>query len=301
MQDEVVYDTRYGRFALSSLHEGKFAARFARGDYWQGNDIALLSTLVDETSVVVDVGAHIGTTSIPLARLVKTVLAFEPVAETRAYLEKNIALNNISNIIVYTVAVGEAQGTGTIGLMKEGTVGSYSVLSPEMVPEGETESVHLSTLDAEIKHVDLLKTDTEGFELQVLRGAKGLIERSRPVIFFEVFLPRLRQHGASASDLKRFLSMHGYRFYVPLADHMQGQGQVLGRVFSLELVAYLLFPRALFGGAMEAFDILAIPKEKKSPLKIRSAAYVLALLFVYDLWKGFRVLAHTLGRAAGVV
>ena len=101
-------------------------------------------------------------------------------------------------------------------------------------------------------------------ELQVLEGGRGLIERTRPVVLFEVNLSQLRSHSSSPRVLEQFFIRRGYRLYFPLAQ----KDGVLARVRSATLLTLFIAPRAwLFFGDSAPFDLLAVPKERPIPLR----------------------------------
>jgi hypothetical protein len=64
------------------------------------------------------------------------------------------------------------------------------------------------------KHVHVMKIDTEGAELEVLRGFRRRLGAAPPLfIFFEVHDKHLRRFAASRDDLFELLWSHNYRIY----------------------------------------------------------------------------------------
>ena len=62
----------------------------------------------------------------------------------------------------------------------------------------------------------MLKVDVEGAELDVLRGAAGLLRADRPRVLFECTATGLRSHGVDASDVFEFLTRGvGYEVVLP--------------------------------------------------------------------------------------
>jgi FkbM family methyltransferase len=63
-----------------------------------------------------------------------------------------------------------------------------------------------------VKRLDLLKIDTDGHELAVLRGARGTLKRHHPAIIFEIGLYLLEERGLKVDDFFDLLEPLGYRF-----------------------------------------------------------------------------------------
>lgn len=79
----------------------------------------------NKNNTFIDVGAHIGTTSLPYARLFETVIAFEPTANNYKWLRENIALNNCQNIIAINKGVSDVEQK-TESVRHGGTVDAMS-------------------------------------------------------------------------------------------------------------------------------------------------------------------------------
>ena len=133
---------------------------------------------------MVEVGAHIGTHTIPLAHLVGPygrVYAFEPQRKLYRELHHNLALNGIANVVPLRFALGD--GEARIVTMNP----------PEAGNEGRTavgrggDRVELRSLDSfALERVSVIKIDAEGFERHVLAGAAETIRRNRPAIVVEI-------------------------------------------------------------------------------------------------------------------
>src|SRR5262249_25124806 len=158
----------------------------------------------------IDVGAYVGTHSVYFGRVCgfPQVIAFEPDPQSFEVLRRNIELNGVENKIL---CINKAVG---------GRPGICKVLRPHP-PNGGASRVSYSTeagiaeipvirLDDELeaqgeKRVRLLKIDVEGFELEVVRGARQIIDRHRPFLSVEIH---------SAAHLMRLLGMLRKQKYV---------------------------------------------------------------------------------------
>lgn len=140
---------------------------------------AVIDAHTTRDSIVLDIGAHIGAFTIPTARRVAKVFAFEPQEDVREVLQKNLEINDIRNVEVLPYAVGWKSGVGkyTSQPTDNGSVGLRN--------EGEKEVRVVSLDELDLPPMDFIKVDVEGMELQVLAGARDTIIRCRPTLFLE--------------------------------------------------------------------------------------------------------------------
>jgi FkbM family methyltransferase len=155
--------------------------------------------------VVLDVGAHHGITMIPLARWVGErghVHAFEANPENALILYANAALNHLHNCVCIHTAVGAADGV----LHMDGENVDGRQRGGRTVP--------VVSLDAYCQHhgiarVDLLKIDVEGFEEEVLKGARQVLATA-PRIALELHLDELPRYGSSVRAVFELLDPSRY-------------------------------------------------------------------------------------------
>ena len=155
---------------------------------------------VSNFDVAIDVGAHVGTWSVDLARYFKHVICFEPIFEHRECLEQNMSIFKPDRYIIQPYALGDEDSkTIYLNYMSEGNSGTASIDT-----EGKYEA-QLFTLDYfNYSKIDYLKVDIEGFELQFLKGATETIKRTKPVINIEI-KNTCERFNVTASDIKDYL------------------------------------------------------------------------------------------------
>ncbi len=264
------FTTTYGTIALNPKTDAKMVRSFAKGMYPNESLIRFARRATTPESVVIDIGAHVGTFTVPIAGSVRSVIAFEPAPSTLAILRKNIETNAVQ-VDVRTVGLSKVPGKASVETRKTENAGANTLVSGG--------DIIISTLDTEVSKADFIKIDVEGMETEVLEGGGALIERSRPIVFFEINLSQLRSHGTSPRVLERFFKERDYHLYY-LIERKSEEGK-LSQVNSLSLLTACIAPRAwLLGGESAPFDIIAIPKEKTPPLVVVgfSAAVVHELL-----------------------
>ncbi len=168
--------------------------------------------------IACDIGANIGTYTVPLARLVGPaghVIAFEPNRPTCACLRQNIRQNRLSNVTLLRAAAGPEAGTA--GLV----VTADNLGEVHLAPPGDAENtrVTVTTVDAEVSRlrlhrVDYIKIDVEGFELAALRGAtRTLAQNANLIVQTEIVPAHSARYGFDVGDLVAFFAAHGYKPY----------------------------------------------------------------------------------------
>lgn len=186
--------------------------------------------------IVFDVGANDGETTQDFLRVFPAarVVAFEPYAKCCAELEEKF--RGRPNVRVQNVALGAARGSSLLHLYSGNRMNSLLALDEDPanpMRQGFTATgtaeVRLEALDAfcadhGFTYVDVLKIDTQGYDLQVLKGAAKLLQarRIRTVLLEANFVP-MYQRQASFGELHEFLSSCGYRL-VDLYNPMRTGG-----------------------------------------------------------------------------
>lgn len=177
----------------------------------------LLDAALRPGDAFADVGANLGLYTLWGARCVGPtgrVLAFEPVPETRARLERNVSLNGFVQVEVVPEGVGAARECVTLYRNPDASgVASRYVEAP-----GPAIEVAVTTLDAACAaraiRPRLVKIDVEGMELEVLRGSRSLLDHEDPpAIVLEAHAPHLEAAGTSYVEIRAFLAAHRYEIW----------------------------------------------------------------------------------------
>ncbi len=177
--------------------------------------------VVREGDCVVDVGAHNGFFTVLLSKLVGPtgrVFAFEPYDQNLVRLRKNIALNDLKNVELITKPVWHAKEQVTFYECKDATgsgslwdVGLWrdnikSKANPNPCP---MDAVTLDSVIPPGTKVALIKSDTEGVEEHIFRGANRVL-RNMPWVLFEFNPIGLTQMGGDQRSLRDLMKMYGY-------------------------------------------------------------------------------------------
>jgi FkbM family methyltransferase len=170
-----------------------------------------------------DLGANQGFYSILASKCVGTegqVYAFEPVPGEFRHLRQNVLLNRLKNTIREPLALGRQEGSTDMYVCLDGK-GSYSSLQPpEENLKVRRELIRVPIIDLDsyvqhnnIRHIDFLKIDVEGGELDVLKGAVMVLKELRPVVMCEIADVRTQPWGYNASEIYKFLEKCGYQWF----------------------------------------------------------------------------------------
>jgi FkbM family methyltransferase len=170
---------------------------------------------------VLDVGANTGQTALEVSKgFPQAVIhSFEPVAESFRKLEANTAA--LPNVHRTHAALGAQAEQREIRLYPDDESVANSLNPVAMNPDAaaRTETIQIMTGDAYCKEkgiasFDLLKIDTEGFELEVVKGFDQLLRAGKiGAIYCEVsFNPKDHAH-TYINDLNDLVLGYGYTFY----------------------------------------------------------------------------------------
>lgn len=205
------------RLSLGNVFERE---TYYLGRFYEWELQRLMESLVGPGDTVIDVGANIGMITLCAAARVGphgTVLSFEPNPNAWAALDEHIRLNGLRNVRAFALALGEHSGAAE--LTTPDTHTSTSTLRP-FQKGTQTFEVPVATLDSFLDLIParrrvFLKIDTEGYDFNVLRGARNLLARPGVVVFAEVNHKWLHELGQSAEQM--FAYMEGFAFKPYLA------------------------------------------------------------------------------------
>jgi len=161
---------------------------------------------------VIDVGAHIGLSSIRAAQAGARVLAFEPNPGLFEKVRENLRLNSVTGVELRPAALGPDYGKGRLRVPVIGeVVASRPPKGPPPtgpgLPRAEIEVV-VEPLDGVLRErgdrgsVDWLLVDAEGSEVPVLQGAPRTLSRTANALLEVV-------KGASAEECRHLLARAG--------------------------------------------------------------------------------------------
>jgi FkbM family methyltransferase len=193
-----------------------------------GSDPLLdLERLLPSVDTILDVGANEGQTALPLAEAFPQakVFAFEPVPDTFDRLRAHTA--DEPRIECFQMALGVDEGEATIRLADKS--GQNSLLNAAEPGPG-TVTIPVSRGDAwasahDVEHIDVLKVDAEGYDLEVLTGFEEMLDANKvEAVLVECEFDRVRpEPHTSFFALHDYLSAHGMSFTTLYTDSVSSK------------------------------------------------------------------------------
>jgi len=135
-------------------------------------------SLCRRRGLALDIGANVGLWSRDLCRDFEKVIAFEPVAIFRECLIKNVTNSNLD---IRSEALGSVNTMITMIITAENT--GHSHVDPHSMGQGLIPMITLDSLALE--NVDYVKIDCEGYEYNIIMGARETLLNSKPIVVVE--------------------------------------------------------------------------------------------------------------------
>lgn len=240
---------RHG-YMLYNIHDSFIGRSLdAYGEFTE-RELVVLTQIVRFGDVVLDVGANIGTHTVPFARWVGpsgAVVAFEPQRLAHQALCANVALNSLANVHVVRAAVGARPGTILLPPVDPERRSNFGGLRLGSYTEGDP--VDMVTIDSmDLPGCRLIKLDIEGMEAQALEGARATIARFRPFLYVE------NEQADNAPALVRLIDSLGYDMYWHSVPYFNRQN-------------FFGNPENIWGQNVVGRNMIGIPKEIRQTMQ----------------------------------
>lgn len=181
------------------------------------NLIKILSR--DKSTLIFDCGSNFGFYSLYLASLNENnqVIAFEASPKTYQELKKNIEENEFKNIQCHNLALTNNENQ-TLTFFESSNDWESSLIESNFNDKTKTNisSAKLDSFEDRIEkknqHI-VIKLDVEGYEMQVLDGAKKIIEKHSPIIILEFSIFIVKDNKFNYDYLKSFLAQYDYLIF----------------------------------------------------------------------------------------
>lgn len=164
---------------------------------------------------IVDIGCHIGTVALPLAKIKYPVLAIDGSEESITCLSKASIKNDLYNVFTKQAILSNAQYACDF----QSRSSPYS--SIEIGDSNYTTTLDrlLGTIKCQLNdntnmRCSLIKIDTEGYEREVLEGGQNTILKHQPTLYLEINTHLLHKRGLSPNEIFNYLDKRSYRLFI---------------------------------------------------------------------------------------
>ena len=165
---------------------------------------------------VIDIGANIGYYTVIASKHVGKngkIFAYEVEDTNYSYLDKNIKVNSINNVIAKKIAVSNKTGNSSFFLTDDNK-GAHSFANNRHSKKSII--VNTDTIDNSIDTpIDIIKMDIEGAEILAIEGMVNTIKKNQKIILFTEFYPKaIKRLGRNPKDYLDKLSELGFKIHV---------------------------------------------------------------------------------------
>lgn len=240
---------------------------------WSELELQFLLRLCPPGGTVVDIGAHIGTFTIPFAKAVGengSVIAVEAQRLVFQNLVTNVFINRLPNVILHNgICSREPYFLKIVEQPLDRAVNSGALAIPIGPRKGRswrnTRAEPLDDILVDLERLDLVKIDVEGFEAEVLAGGQATLRRLRPVIHCECLSSESFEILARFSRDNAF-SLFGASFSTFNPDNAFGAPQTIG-------MAGLFDPNVLLWPSERSIPpgLTLTPVERQEDLNLRTS------------------------------
>jgi FkbM family methyltransferase len=221
--------------------------------------VALLSGRADLN--IIDIGGHAGRHSLAIQKTLNPshLLIFEPLPDRRRSLETMFALR--TNVTVYGCALASRRGQ-SIFVVKKGAPEESGLRQRTFYNDGNNQDLEyipimIETLDnLEIPFaVDFIKIDTEGGEIDILKGAVNLVRRDAPIISVEYGPGGYDAYGYKPETLFELATEMGYSLFDLFGNRFTSMDEWMSCVARFYW-DYLLIPDQRVPAIADRIDII---------------------------------------------
>lgn len=208
---EGTYTIEFVNNTQINIQRGDSSALALLTGLYEFEEMAFLLHFLREEDLFVDVGANIGAFSILASGVIGSPsIAFEPVPVTVALLENNVMINRLaSKVTVINAAVGSKEGaipfTSTFGAMNHAATDNEK----EQGNFIEVPIMRLDDLDSS-KIPTLIKIDVEGFEPEVIAGARSILKNPKVQALIVETNGSGKRYGYNDEDLHKTILGFGF-------------------------------------------------------------------------------------------
>jgi len=204
---------------------------------WNNNILIIIGQLIKKFNLkhFLNIGCHIGTVALPLSKYIEKVTAIEAYPLTFQHLEEHIKINNLKNIEVFNLAIGDENkkiyflDDENIRI-KNNSGGMHVITDGDILNKRLSSNIHSKKYSNEMKKLDdlnisnfdILLADVEGKEYELLKGGKNKIIKYKPIIIVEIWNNKkrnLESMQTTSDEIINYVKNLGYILIKQLGDN----------------------------------------------------------------------------------
>jgi len=204
---------------------------------WNNSILFIIGQLIKKFNLkhFLNIGCHIGTVALPLSKYIKKVTAIEAYPLTFQHLEEHIKINNLKNIEVFNLAIGDENkkiyflDDENIRI-KNNSGGMHVITDGDILNKRLSSNIHSKKYSNEMKKLDdlnisnfdILLADVEGKEYELLKGGKNKIIKYKPIIIVEIWNNKkrnLESMQTTSDEIINYVKNLGYILIKQLGDN----------------------------------------------------------------------------------
>jgi FkbM family methyltransferase len=183
--------------------------------YNEFNILKLIKKFSADGYNFIDIGANIGVHSLTAASANDTIeiFSFEPESNNFKHFIDNISLNSYQNIRPFKMGLGNSKVVSVLNINEGWNKGRHSL---KVDFQGSTKKlkIPITTLDSFIDVIDthqiIFKIDVEGFEKEVLQGAKSILQKAEKSMLIIELVSEINE-VETCKEIIDTLKSHGFQ------------------------------------------------------------------------------------------
>ena len=220
-----------------------------------------IQNFIREGDVVVDIGANLGYYALLESRIVGgsgIVYAIEPSPDNIDALKENIKLNGYTNIECFTIGIGDKEEIAKMFMSPHSNLNSL-VIQKNKKTIGNID-IQITTLDNFLKgkkQPDFIRMDVEGYEYNIIKGMKGLLNSKKPLKIFMELHPHIMEKDKTIFVLKSLMES-GFEIKKATRCFTVPEMKVKGKAeydYSAKSIKDFLNDESILTGKKGAFEI----------------------------------------------
>lgn len=146
----------------------------------------MTAKLISQSSVIVDIGCHIGTYSLPLAKQGHSLISIDGSVDSIACLEEAKKRNNIENIVTFNKIISNNEHSCTFNPKSSAYSAMDDHAASKDIQTTTTVDRLFSSELSDVSQCNIIKIDIEGYESEAIEGAVDTIAKYKPLLLLEI-------------------------------------------------------------------------------------------------------------------